>query len=560
MPIDYDQYEGYGETPERRGGGGKRPHKIAQKSGDAVSAEEKENLRRKSQENAEEYITKYIDETWRSFDGEDRTKRIASYVKWMDNAARQKTINLDPKEVRIKNRSSNNAREPAITSMHIPTRLTANAEDENGQIKALVDLRDTVRHHVDIWKETSPEFRKKWLKLKESEKQEEKLFTPLPEGVSIDELRDQIPASQELIIKFNWEGDADGKPKIAQVGEKEKYPIYPNLEYRVNPNPDKTGWVFMNPVDPKGPAPEDSDIPVKLDRYFASEKGRKASGITISAKNTSERIKDGIKNVAATKEDSGNGAYDEFRKFVNEYTQTEGAKTIEMLEELLDLKHFEKGDRANQMIFHQVYILMENQFFRTEDASKINLKELAEDSFLSYMTHLKEITDKRPGELKQLGLDPDSMAIAFDNIPIDPNTPDEGLIVLTTYIPNRGWTVTIPAGNCPNAAAFMIRRFAAGKLEDENNLTFKSSTKEAVEQGLLRFSNDGKILIFNKVSMLDPGMAVFHNGSYTIKQAMETLRVSGDPRMGEQVFGFAVYKDDSELVTTQGEHITLEFD
>ena len=571
---DLDRYEAeygdYGEQYEKRGGGGKRKNKGVTKSVEAQSQADLEALQKERQLNAESAILRHIDEAWKSFEGPDRETRISNYAKWMEKAARQKNFNVDEKEVRIKTKKSNGAggqnvqkNETAITMLHIPTRIGSSSQDERSQFQnktlSLKSLSQRLESHISVWKETSKEFRQNLIKRNEKSESDTS-FEALPTDVSIGELRDQLPQSEELIVKFGWEGDSDGKPKIAYVGADQKYSIYPNTEYRININPKFGGDLYMNPVNTNGAAPEVSDIPRALDKYITSKKGRADSGISVYAKSDSGKVGEAVKNVQTLRQVSE--SYDKLKKFTEEYAQNDLNKTLKDIEDLLDLSKLQKGPRAYEVIFRQAWLLMEAKYIGQvrEVGGSVDLKTLAEDSLLNFMQELKKIVDERPKQLKDMLSNTDQIAIHIDNIPIDPSEPDSGLMVVTTYIPERGWSIMVPIGDCPNLAANMLEKFAKDKLDQSENKTFYESTSEAEKNGDIQFSNDGRTIVFNKLDTLNPYMAVFHGGNDTLKEAMETLRVAGDPILGERTFKFLIYKDTTELVVQQMPPITLNFD
>ncbi|QQG41427.1 MAG: peptide chain release factor-like protein [Candidatus Woesebacteria bacterium] len=555
--VELDRFEKewgeYGDLPERGGGGGKRPKNGPTKSQEASNAEENARLARERQVFAENQILEYIDETWDHFKKEDLPNKVAEYATWMEKASKQKDFKVDPDDIRIKSKLSGGSggqnvqkNQTAVDITHKPTGLRVGSQSERSQLTnkqvALQILTLNIKSQLKLWKETSKEFRQKLMHPKESEKFETG-FVPLPEGVTIDRLRGQVPPSEELTVMFNWEGDSDHKPKSVTVNGENFY-LYPSVEYRVNFNSSQNGDVYMNPVDPKSGAPEVSDIPAALDRHLASVKGRQVSGINISAKSSDGEISKAIDKVQMGIERSLDT--DRLRAFAQEYFESDLTNDLKTIKEALDLAPFQEGSRADQIIYRQAWLIFESEFYKRldENGNIDNLKELMQDSLIQYMEQVKDILENRPTELINITDDPNSIVIHFDTIPTDPRYPNHGLIILTTYIPNRGWTIMAPIGDCPNFAAYMLKDFATGTNKENQASIFADSFQTAKESGVLNILNDGKTLLFKNLSDLNPYMAVFHSDDHTLKMALETLRVAGDPHMGENNFKFIIYKKD----------------
>lgn len=553
LDIYEEKYDSWGEDQPVRHGGSGRKHSDRTKSQLFQSKIDTELRIKSEQEKSERFITEYIENTWKDLDPTKKLEKIKSYVEWLKNSADQKIDAENFGPVRIKSKlpelhsGGQNAQKNKTTVVftHIPTKIRVEAGEtrslETNKITATEKLKDKLKSHLRIWKSTSPEFKKRFIAQQVESQPNENSYTPLPIGVSIGNIREQLPPTVELVIKFGWEGDSDGKPKIAEIGN-EKFPIFPNTDYRINNNPQYGGDVFMNPIKADTGAPKVSDIPRALDMYIASQEGRSKSGITVSIRNINSKIEKIIKIDLDTHNISE--AYDKLRSFSSKYRETELRKSMESIEELLNLDKYEKGSRAYDLIYNDVWLMVESMYIGSDNRDALDLKTLTEDSMLYIMQEIRQIVDRRPNELKNMNLPDGGRAIQIDTIPIDHNEPDYGLKVLTTYIPKRGWTVTIPVGSCPNLASFMIDQFGQKKLDPAENKIFFESTQKAIENGRLKFSSDGKTIVFYDVGSLDPQMAIFEGGNDTIKAALETLRVAGDPLMGEQVFNFIVYKKD----------------
>jgi hypothetical protein len=173
MALNPDLYEEWGEPEAGRGGhgGGKKKDKGPTKSSETASKEQLARLKLERQKHSEVQIQSYIAETWKSFDEPDKTRRIGNYAKWMEKASREKHLTLNLDEVRIKDKRSSGAggqnvqkNSTAINVTHIPTRISASSQDERSQLQnkesSLAELRLRLNSHLDLWKETSHEFRK----------------------------------------------------------------------------------------------------------------------------------------------------------------------------------------------------------------------------------------------------------------------------------------------------------------------------------------------------------------------------------------------------------------
>lgn len=175
MALNPDLYEEWGEPEVRHGGrgggGGKKKDKGPTKSAEIAGKEQIERLKLERQKYSEDQIQSYVTETWKSFDEPDRTTRIGNYAKWMEKASKEKDLKLNLDEVRIKDKRSSGAggqnvqkNSTAINAMHIPTRLSASSQDERSQLQnkqsSLAELSLRLTTHINLWKQTSHEFRK----------------------------------------------------------------------------------------------------------------------------------------------------------------------------------------------------------------------------------------------------------------------------------------------------------------------------------------------------------------------------------------------------------------
>lgn len=250
--------------------------------------------------------------------------------------------------------------------------------------------------------------------------------------------------------------------------------------------------------------------------------------------------------------------YEKLKRAAGDFRDQKLDETFGAVEELLEIKNIQKGSRAAEIVLGQAYQIIELSSIEHINADKDeNLEPILEDSILMYMEHLKEVVEKRPQELKDLNIDSNSMVIHFDTLTIDPDDPNGTLLILTTYIPHRGWSVMVPADICPNWAANTILEYVRERPDEHDDSVFSNSIKELVAASKLEFLNNGQTIIFKDVSSLNFTQSVFHGKGFTFSQAMETLRGAADPI--DNVFNYIIYKDDSEFEYLTMPPMTLDF-
>lgn len=169
-PLEFEDYadKTYGSHRAGKGGGGKKgPTKSME-----VSAEtEKNRLQKERQERAETKIKKYIENKWGNLTGNIKEIYVGRFVHWFEVSSQNKFPDIDEKDIKTETMLSggpggqhHQKNQTAIRMTHEPTGMSAKSEERlqtASRSEAREVLIERLTELLDIWNQTSPEFRQK---------------------------------------------------------------------------------------------------------------------------------------------------------------------------------------------------------------------------------------------------------------------------------------------------------------------------------------------------------------------------------------------------------------
>jgi hypothetical protein len=368
----------------------------------------------------------------------------------------------------------------------------------------------------------------------------------IPEGLSISELRRELPPLAQLIVTFRAKEDLSYELEVEGRG---KFRLATNRGYVVGSNPKLGGDLYLNML---GADDDVSDIPGALDLGLAKRGLRGQMGVEIVVRSDDVDVARTIEVLLEKKRQ-----IERYQRFETEFFNQEG-DIRKMIEEAAGSSGWQ-GIKFERMaaelcvglamdLGYEVFMECDKKGVPVE-WSRLNKKWVD-----GYLEKLLSLSRSRIDELRSCVGGENDMVLGFDNLSLG-NT---GLDVVTVLRPGRGWAVVFPNSNCPQHAAAAIRDQVTGS---EGRGDFPNMTKqveEAIADGDVVVDRDRKVMVFRKMDTINPYMAVFH-GDGNLVQAMETLRMAGDP-YENQVFGQIVISKGEVEEKVMGEKITITFD
>lgn len=388
---------------------------------------------------------------------------------------------------------------------------------------------------------------------------------PLPLGITIEQLRRQVPTTASLRIQFQRVDPMKQPildPIVIDVPNDRQYILDPRAIYEVNSNSDeKSNEVFLNPVRvPEGVVvPEESNISKAVDIFLASAAGRTAREniLTILISSPDSDIEVALKTLSQKMSDVRTDEI--MRDFDRGYEKIQKEKLEKIFNQSVaqtSLNLLEKGEFSldvwESMVTWDAEILYINALL---EGKGISTEEAMEKASFLFFTKLKKVIDKRVPELRKRVKNKSEMAFSLDKYDMDDENAQEGMPIIVFYIPQFGWSVSIPNGNCPAAA---VRSFDAVLEQNQP----KGSVDEiflktlAAEGEALELDRDNKIVVYRKRNKIDQNNGVYHPG-HPVKDALDTIHMLGHPTDIREPFKRIIFKDSSELVIEKGESISL---
>lgn len=377
----------------------------------------------------------------------------------------------------------------------------------------------------------------------------------LPTGVSIRNIRQALPSTAELYVQFGLLGE-DINDENVQLMELDsggkKYRLATKIKYVVGPNPEDSEWVYLNPLVRLERVPEVSDIPRGLDQILARDGAK--SRIAIVATSPDADLGDVIAQIQG---------HDELGYIMDKahvaISQLDRDAILSDALEGNNVAAFAQGAGFEKELKRLMNMIAED---RLAVALSQNPDTKPEVVFFQVVTEvmggLGNIIEDRLPQLRDLVSTNSEFAFAMDRILTNSGDNLEEVAVVTAYFPGRGWSCSIPIGNCPAQAAAQFESLLEGRLNKDDFPTFSGDIDVAESDGRLEVQKNERVIVFRDREGLDIHKGVFH-GDGTLVEAMETMQMMMDPFIGEDKFKFIVFKDDSELVVDRGEPIVIDF-
>jgi hypothetical protein len=373
----------------------------------------------------------------------------------------------------------------------------------------------------------------------------------LPVGVSVGELRRRLPGSSVLMVSFHIPDDREElKFALNFHGKQREYILFHGISYRVNVN-QKHGSdaeVFLNPATPKDGVPEESNIPSIVDELFSTEEGRKkAGGLKIYAESPDIDLMQFLDKIV-----QDNNSYSIYKEFLEQSEKISPQEIVKMIEEVAKEVRFvmpQVTETGYRLMYRHFATMAEYRYCTARETGEaVDFTEVMRGSARDYFEFIDKTLKERIPLLKEVAdRDPNSIVMAFDIVPTYPDYLDEGDVLLTTYVPERGWTVSAPVDACPNLAVVDFDNFVRERGSTERMENFSNTAQQLIQDRSLTVDRERKLIIFKDRNALTyTDNASYHPGA-SAKQALVALNYTGDPIMAGSTYDYVIFRDDSEF-------------
>jgi hypothetical protein len=195
------------------------------------------------------------------------------------------------------------------------------------------------------------------------------------------------------------------------------------------------------------------------------------------------------------------------------------------------LGEYSKPKMATEKIKEQIWDLVLDRVLMERQGNNVPLTAVWQQENERFIKGVRQVTETRIPQAREATGSDNEMFVAFNSI----DSGEEGVPyhVMTVYRPENGWSVGVADRACAHLAVEAIKNYLEGKPNER--FTFDQDAERAVREENLIVNKEDKSIVFKGVNGLDMSWAVFHPGD-GLKQAMETIRMAGDPLDGEIVF------------------------
>ncbi len=362
-------------------------------------------------------------------------------------------------------------------------------------------------------------------------------YHDLPEGITLRSLRTHylVPESAQLVVMFVR---SSNKPITAtitdgQSAQEERYQWRCNTEYLVVPNGNKTPFVYLTPVSAADGSEHQTDMPFKVDDQLATAAVRQQlDGLEIKVKSHGCNLRNTIQGLQEQLLSEGLAA-----KFKHEMSSF-GAR--DYCEKVLQTHVFEAelGSRAPEWLEFMCSILAEEAFYESaENDKQVSVVEVFKHTVDTFVSFILEKIQLHLAETQV-----HDVAFYFDQFSHGDDKTAIPISTVMTRIKNRGWSFSIPYGDCPQQINSLLVSYFDGSDLEKGFPKFSESLQRWIAQGKIAISLKDRSLGV-AAAALDPVpyRAVFH-GDDTIDNGLETLRIMGDPIMGSTTFNRHIYR------------------
>lgn len=382
----------------------------------------------------------------------------------------------------------------------------------------------------------------------------------LPEGITVSDLRSELPNSSQLLVTFVSIDQKSDFTVIEFSVRGTRYQLFPNVTYIVGVGGDSQGMLYLNPLAETTTVPTESNIPISADKQFSTAEIRKKIGVEIQVSSPDASITDALNHI---------NSFREWQHFQTEYQtalETIGAESVRLCIknsiEKSGLSILQPGSGMDTLLPEIILYTCSELFTdaRRSGKEQIEILDLIDAVAERFFVWIKETVLPAVDELRSKVTLPSTIGFRFMEYAFDSSDLERTSVLVITYIPKVGWSISLPNANCPNQAANALTNWMSGQINRANFPQLDSSIKLAIEAKNLQIDIESQILIYNQLDVLRANYAVFH-GDDTIEHAVETLKGMGDPIIGEVLFNFKqiIFLDASEHESQPVEKIKIDF-
>lgn len=351
----------------------------------------------------------------------------------------------------------------------------------------------------------------------EVEKVKRDSFIPLPGGITIGELRRNIPLDAQLFLRLELDA---GRSIIAG-----QTILIAGTVYLVTPNDNYDGWVYINPVKKVLGEPEEANIQEHYDMHFSKPEVRTELKLRVLVYSPDVDLTEMISRLVASSK--VNEVAEKAKKDVLDIGEP---KLIEYAEKILKeinpslnlSENFMRTVVPCLLLFIEDYIKL-NEFQTVENAEGL-FKEVLRDFFGKIdkiYQDKKELLESESGNNR--GITVFSIDTSEESSFYGPFT------FVSTYVYGRGWYICMPVGGCSQQATSALKNYFEGELPAIYT-QIRESIQSDTRSGEIKIINDRSVIVARRrrrdgTFYIRLDRAVFH-GDSPISDALETLNIA----------------------------------